>query len=89
MKPHPTWERIRAGRRPCSSVTVGPLRLVARGDSYTVAMALRVPMYGGVRDVPAKGEQAARKAAIDAARAKLADWAAELDALEHQEVGHG
>lgn len=84
MPSRPTWERLRTGSRAVSSVEVGPLRLVARVDSFTLAPAIRASLFA-VRDVPAKNEAAARKGAIDAARAKLADWAAELDALEHQE----
>jgi hypothetical protein len=59
---------------------VGPLRLIARRNSYTIVRA----GYGLV-DFDAPNAKAARKGAIAAARKLLADWAAELDALEHQE----
>lgn len=80
----PAWERITTGRHGGSTVAVGPFRLIARRDSFDL-VARSTELLAGGGD--AKNEAAARKAAIDAARAKLADWAAELDALEFQDGG--
>lgn len=78
-----TWKPSTV-RKDVRVVQVGPLYLIARKTSYTLAA---VPGWSRpVVDVPAKNEPAARKGAIDAARKLLSDWAAELDALEHQEA---
>jgi hypothetical protein len=72
----PAWEtRADYRGRKVDVVTVGPFRLVARSDSYT--LVLSTPF--------ARNRPDARKGAIDAARKLLSEWAAELDALEHQE----
>lgn len=77
-----TWEPTLT--RDVVSAQVGPLRLVARRNSYTIARTAGRP--GNVVDTDAPTAKAARKGAIDAARKLLSDWAAELDALEHQEA---
>jgi hypothetical protein len=77
-----TWEPTLT--RGTDSAQVGPLRLIVRRNSYTIARTAGRP--GNVVDIDAPNEKAARKGAIDAARKLLADWAAELDALEHQEA---
>jgi hypothetical protein len=86
MTARPAWERRDDyARRKVDSVQVGPFRMVARPDSFTVCLGLPFALPNVER--LARTRDAARKGAIDAARAQLADWAAELDALEHQEPG--
>ncbi len=82
----PTFERLRGGRQAVSAVSVGPFRLIARSDSYTLGsdVAYKPPP---VRDLPANSERDARQMVINAARAQLAVWGAELDELAQQERG--
>lgn len=83
-----TFERLTTGKDGVEAVSVGPLRLLARNDSYTLAKDLLWKMDEKI-EVKTKGKskREARKAVIDAAREQLAKWGAELDELALQERG--
>jgi len=66
----PAWERVRGGKNGVSAVSVGPFRLIARCDSYT----LTPPSPGQpLRDIP----RACQESTLQAALAYVAVWETE------------